>query len=174
MSTGLALSVSGPSIFPDICKGNMASTIAYELPYSMSLSNNCTLDFKAPPDESNVTNTTRPPLGINHFTFKSITIETAISPVLATFGLEANFEIATRSSIASSTCKDPIKKAACLTMDISTSIALIASEPPTGPSIVNAVNGGFHGTWIEPLGLLNFAITNPSLGLAVQIYTSMQ
>ena len=94
---GLALSYSGPSILPGICKGDMISTIVFEPPASMALSTTCNLDLKVPDKEVNgEVQVLSESLGINHFAFKSIKIETAFSlgqSVSLTFELTAGFEI---------------------------------------------------------------------------------
>ena len=105
----------------------MVSTIAYESPTSMSLSNNCNLDFKVPPEDAKQQELT---LGINHFKFKNLAIATTISPNSAAFAILATFDIATRSSFGFFFCENPNREAACLTMDIATSFSLVASEPP--------------------------------------------
>ena len=94
---GLALSYNGPSVLPDICKGDMISTIVFEPPASMALSTTCNLDLKVPDNEAiGEVEVLSESLGINHFAFKSIKIETAFSlgqSVSLTLGLTAGFEV---------------------------------------------------------------------------------
>ena len=174
---GLALSFRGDSILPDICKGDMTSTIGFSPPASMSLTNTCDVKLKAPSDTAGG-QVLSEPLGINHFEFKSVEIETSISlnPSAPSFGfaLTSSFEIATSSSLGNSHCVNPSEEAGCLTIDIESSITLIAAEIPNGPSMVIDIDGAMHGTWIEPLGLPNFAIANPRLGVGIQIYAPAQ
>jgi len=157
---GLALSYSGPSIMPLICSDNTTVSIAYTSADSMALSTKCDIDLLA---EVNT-------LGITHFAFRMLTIKADISPTSVGFGLTASFEIATHSSLGYSNCKEPDTEAACLTIDLTASISFITIQPPSGKSIVIDFNAAMRGNWMEPLGLRNFAIASPSIGLGIQIY----
>ena len=103
----------------------------------------------------------KPPImipSINFINFMSIKLFAGISPSLIELGIGTSFQLATGTSY----CADPLE-AEC--MEISFEVAL--GVTPT--HIVIGMALPTSGIWIEPLGLRNFAVINPSLEFEIQI-----
>lgn len=162
LPSGLSFLYNGPSPFPEICDLDVALQLALTSPAEMALSAACDLDMvidmNSPDDIKS----------INSLAMRSIMIGATISPTSTAFTLGAGFHIATSSPLGDSHCDDPRTDAACLTVDASVSVGFISAPQP---SVLLAMDLDMEGTWIEPLGLPNFAIASPHFTLGIQIFS---
>ena len=106
---------------------------------------------------------------LNFIRLTSVRIDAGITPGSVAFGIGAAIQISTYSSLADSNCDDPAAEAACLTADITAAIE-VSPYPIALLSLTMSLS--VQGVWVEPFGLYNFAVANPSFSLGLDIYAS--
>lgn len=99
---------------------------------------------------------------INFLRFDSISIFAGVAPGLVEFGVGTTFDLATGISY----CNDPLE-AECIKAAFSVWIGIIPGKMIVGFALPTS------GIWIEPLGLRNFAVINPSIEIELEITLSI-
>jgi hypothetical protein len=146
---GLALMYRGISPIPELCNGNVSGSFVFEsfdrLKFAASCDLSATLNISSVPR-------------LNAIHLRSINLEAGVEPGTAQFSAGAFFLLETGAS----TCETPLTDAACLTANAA--IGIIWSS-----SVVLSIQLELAGTWIEPLGLHNFAIRDPRFSLGLEL-----
>ena len=141
---GLAILYRGVSPIPELCESDVSASI--------SLQSWNRMHFNAICEMQKTYNVLSIP-SISSVTLTSINIAAILQPAAITFSAGADFQLATGSS----SCTDPSTDGECLTA----SVNIAVSFSTIGVSLGFAFDA--QGTWIEPFGLYNFAINDPSL-----------
>ena len=166
---GLTLIYEGESFMPSICSESMV----------ISLSMASVKDFRVEAAclGMEIKMLHKKPLmlpSINHLMFTSIALFVEIAGLESTFGFSTSFEMATGKSHCEVKPENtagaeeyPIwDSSECIRAEITVSIA---KDPLF---IIIGLSMYTQGAWLEPLGLRNFAIVNPSFDFEIQLTTT--
>ena len=99
---------------------------------------------------------------INFLRFDSIRIFAGVEPGLIEFGVGTTFALATGDSY----CRDPLE-AECIQASFAVWIGVMPGKMIVGFAMPTS------GIWIEPVGLRNFAVINPSIEIELEITLSV-
>ena len=153
LSKGISLLHMGPSPLPELCPIDVQFNLVVASARKLEVKLACAgFSLDLPPTRDGLLPS------INFVRFNSITISSAVEPGVASFGLSAGFFFATGDSM----CTDPADRQ-CLT----SSVGVDVSVDPSGIGL--ELNLEMLGTWLDPLGLLNFALEDISIGFGVKI-----
>ena len=104
---------------------------------------------------------------IKFMRLSAITITTKIhvleNSMTTAFTVGASLQIATGSA----DCSEDSKSSQCLFATITAGVHFVKAKPPLPSSTGLDFDVGFTGAWLEPMGLRNFALVSPYLGIGV-------
>ena len=87
----------------------------------------------------------------------------------------SSFRIGTEISIAtgSSLCEEDSVSSQCLSATVEAEVNFVEAKPPLPDEVGVGFDVGFRGVWLNPMGLRNFALVSPHLGLGVTWITGV-
>ena len=153
LPTGITIFWQGPSPLEALCPQEIVLQFAFGSPSSAH--------FKFLCSGFSLTLLDRAPIQIptvNFLRFTSIGISASIQPGTMQFGVSSDFMIATGDSMCSTTTE-----AECVTATIEAGVETSAVGTIVSLSLAT------QGVWVEPVGLRNFAIVDPTISLGVTI-----
>ena len=157
---GIHLFWRGDSPVPQICPGTLDLRLTMALAGALSLDAECSgLALRLPTDGR---------LGlvsIDHLMFNTIRVGATIQRDAISFLLGTDLEVVTYSSRKLADCTDA-QDAMCMRVALDTAIGFERGPPQTTTLAIAAT---IDGAWIEPCGLLNFAIVDPSVDLRIAL-----
>ena len=153
---GLAILYRGPSPLSELCAGHVSGQLALRSPTEMAFDAAC---------ETDTTIAITQVWNLNSMRFTMTRVGASLGPGSVGFRVGADFELSTGPA-QSTPCSNRDTDAACLTANIDLGVGLILG-PLFGLTLDFAV--AYQGTWIEPCGLYNFAITDPSFSFGITI-----
>ena len=157
LDKGFVLLYEGDTPLSAICPLKMVLLFAFESLTKFSFTGHCSgfalMMLHKPPIQLP---------SINFLRFDSISLYAGIAPSLVEFGVGTTFALATGSSY----CLDGLE-AECIQAELEVKIGV------TPAFIIISLKLPTSGIWIDPLGLRNFAVINPSLEFELQITQSV-